>query len=123
MFIRGSDAVICWGKSTKPESLNTHGQGRAGERSSLWYSPGPVGCQSNAAGHVVMKTQLAGGKQDGVYVTFRGTAGAEVQGSSARGPDIGLNFHNTGKKWEKEVEENRKVKGRGEKERDVEEKK
>lgn len=48
-----------------------------------------------------MKTQLAGGKHDGVYVTFRGTAGAEVQGSSARGPDIGFNFHNTGRERER----------------------
>lgn len=32
---------------------------------------------------------------DGVYVTFWGTAWAEVQGSPARGPDIGLNFQET----------------------------
>lgn len=64
----------------------------------------------DAAGHVVMETQLAGKNRDGVYVTFRGTAGAEVQGSSARGPDIGLNFHNTGKERKRESERERRAK-------------
>lgn len=75
--------------------------------------------QSKAAGQVMI-TRLAGGKRDGVYVTFWGTAWAEGQRSPARGPNIGLNFHNTGNEKERERDrgsdggdKRTEVKGRG----------
>ena len=60
-----------------------------------------AGSQREAAGQVVTVTGLASVRRNGVYVTFWGTAWAEGQGSPARGPDIGLNFHNTGNKRKK----------------------
>ena len=60
-----------------------------------------------------MVTVTAVTLERGGYVTCRGTAGAEGEGSSPRGPDIGLNFHKTrGRQRTRERGENEEEEGR-----------